>query len=195
VAPCAEPVACGIRNSTAFSVLAIPVSRLKTRSLVLKFADGAGLAGLRVPFEAGAVDLVEAPFAASVDDDIHIVQLGASALLERDGLAGLNGEERAVAFGLGDGEALSALLDLDAKLVGNVAHGFSHTIAPVDVKAGDHHHHENGGDREPASQAGGVHGSSLNEGKATTEIPRRRRHRVFIRWSGRQWKSMTRRRQ
>src|SRR5688500_14335535 len=128
----------------------------------VNFADSAGLAGLWVPFEAGAVDLAKAALTASVHHDVHVVQLGTPAFLKGDGLARLDGEQGAVALGFGNGEAFRALLDLEAELAGNVAYGLAHAVAPVEIKAGDDDHHEDGGDGEPAAQAGGVHGSSLN---------------------------------
>ena len=82
------------------------------------------------------------------------MQLGVSALLELDCLAGLDGKQGASLLGLRDREAGSALLDFEADLRWNLLQGILNAMSRVEIRPRDEQYGCNRGASKPAAQTG-----------------------------------------
>ncbi len=87
-----------------------------TLKVDIDLTDALDVAALGVVGELFAIDLVEAVVAFAVHHDMHVLQVGMSALLELHGVGSTNCVNRASALGLGEGEPLAGLLNVDTKL-------------------------------------------------------------------------------
>jgi len=79
----------------------------------LHVALGGDVTGFLVETKIVAVDLVETRGIAAIEHNADVVQLGVSVELELFDVAGLNGEDCALAIGFGKLEAAGGLLDVD----------------------------------------------------------------------------------
>ena len=115
---------------------------------------GAYIAGLRVIFEIGSVNPVVAAGIATVNNYVHIVQLGATSLLELDSLAGAYSEYRASLFRARDSELLRALLDFISDFLGDCLQSLAHLPVAEEVCRGDNHGDDDRAQSKPAPQTG-----------------------------------------
>jgi len=112
------------------------------------------IAGRRVVLEISARDAVESAGIFPVDNDLDIVQFGSSALLELHRFRCADRKQSAAFIGLGDGETLRCLLDLDADFLRDIVECITHAPTRVQVHARDHHDHQDRARSEPATQPG-----------------------------------------
>ena len=105
----------------------------------LDFSLGRDVSGFRIVSEIVAVDAVEARGITSVEHDVDVVQLGAVAEFESLEIASLNGEERALAVGLGILVAGGSLLNVDPHLARNPSQHAELLEADAQIHPGDHH--------------------------------------------------------
>src|ERR1700674_85669 len=99
------------------------------------------------------VNLVEAGGVFAVKHDADVVQFGAAVQLELLEIAGLDGEQRAFAVGLGELKAGCGLLDVDADFVGKLFQHIAQAHARIEICPRHHRDKEHSDDGQPAAEA------------------------------------------
>ena len=119
----------------------------------LHLALGDDLAGLLVESEIIAVNLIEARGIAAVQHNADVVQLGVAVQFELFDVAGLDGEEGALAIGLGILITVGRLLNVDSHLAWNLLEHIRGSRTRVEVHPSHEQREQHGGDRQQAAQA------------------------------------------
>ena len=101
--------------------------------------------GLLVVGKIVAVDLVEARRIAAVKHDADVVQLGVAVELEYFDVAGLDGEKRALAVGLGKLVAAGGLLDFQADLARDLFQYVGRPRTRIEIHSGYDQREQHGG--------------------------------------------------
>ena len=120
--------------------------------------DRAHLATLRVVLEFAPIDLVVnvrilACKSATIDDDADVLERGLLSCLVLDRFVGGNAELLATILRLGESESSGALLDLDSKLLWQLAQLAIHLPARVGIKPEDDSEQDDRDRQENASSS------------------------------------------
>ena len=110
-------------------------------------------ARLRIVFEVGAVNLVEAIRLPAVNHDVDVPKLGPAAIRVLHRIGRANGKQRAPGLRLGERKALRALLDVNPELLRQLLQEAQVLDARVQIEAGDDRDHGQGQQRKPDSKA------------------------------------------
>ena len=134
----------------------------------LDFAFCNHIAGQRVVFELGAVDLVETAGIPAIERDGHVVELGAAPVCEFDRLASLNLKQSPRSVRARYGEAVRTLLDSKAHSRRYLLQRILHAVPGIEVRSANQQEGCHGAQREPATKLGDGKGhlkTSLLEGQ------------------------------
>ncbi len=97
------------------------------------------------------INLVEAGGIAAVENDADVVQFGAPVQLELLELAGLDGEQGALAVRLGELKTIRGLLDVNPNLVGNFSQHVAQAHAGIEIRPRHHRDKQYRDHSQPAS--------------------------------------------